>query len=75
MLLKNNNKALPLNPNAKIYVAGSNANDIGNQGARALAQSPRLSGLRSLSLEFNNVGEGGLVHRGLGLAAATALSP
>ena len=31
VLLKNNNKALPLNPNAKIYVAGSNANNIGNQ--------------------------------------------
>nr|WP_236792564.1 glycoside hydrolase family 3 N-terminal domain-containing protein [Amycolatopsis sp. GM8] len=31
VLLKNSDKALPLRPSQKIYVAGVNANDIGNQ--------------------------------------------
>ena len=31
VLLKNSGHALPLSKTAKIYVAGSNANDIGNQ--------------------------------------------
>lgn len=31
VLLKNDNKALPLKPSQKIYVAGTNANDLGNQ--------------------------------------------
>ncbi len=31
VLLKNTNSALPLSPTANIYVAGSNANDLGNQ--------------------------------------------
>ncbi|WP_235022707.1 glycoside hydrolase family 3 protein [Amycolatopsis alkalitolerans] len=31
VLLKNSNRALPLKPSEKIYVAGVNANDIGNQ--------------------------------------------
>ncbi|MFI1184890.1 glycoside hydrolase family 3 N-terminal domain-containing protein [Streptomyces californicus] len=31
VLLKNDGAVLPLNPNQKVYVAGSNADDIGNQ--------------------------------------------
>ncbi|WP_443072455.1 glycoside hydrolase family 3 protein [Streptomyces sp. NBC_01485] len=31
VLLKNDNKALPLKPSQHIYVAGTNANDLGNQ--------------------------------------------
>jgi beta-glucosidase len=31
VLLKNDNKALPLKPSQRIYVAGTNANDLGNQ--------------------------------------------
>ncbi|HEY0447813.1 glycoside hydrolase family 3 protein [Actinophytocola sp.] len=31
VLLKNTNRALPLRPSQRIYVAGTNANDLGNQ--------------------------------------------
>jgi beta-glucosidase len=44
VLLKNSGNALPLSPNANIYVAGRNADNIGNQAGGWTIQWQGASG-------------------------------